>query len=296
MYYVNKERQDIIDKINSILLDKFGVEEITTSNISQIGKDCFPNVYAKTINAIHYLFNNGDLVDDAKIYLSLKLRFNSNVEFDKNDFSKEEWDFLNQCKRNEELYGNYDIFTNVNESFNTERLTLGHITKNDAIALKQSLKEEGEEVFKNFFLASYDKFDEKCDACFTDRYLKFGVYLNNKIIGLCGLEPIERPTIYNLFYFIIKEERNKGYAYEATSAIIKKAFNGELYENKPELIKYSFKKEVAIVERIRLCPLERNIPSIKLAKKLGAYNLGINENLVEGDDSLKSCLYTIYKD
>ena len=88
MYYVNKERQDIIEKINSILLDKFGVEEITTSNISLNGKDCFPNDYTKKITAIHYLFNNGDLVDDAKIYLSLKLRFNSNVEFDKNDFSK----------------------------------------------------------------------------------------------------------------------------------------------------------------------------------------------------------------
>ena len=132
----------------------------------------------------------------------------------------------------------------------TKRLSLRELTCDDYTKLEssQALLEceryfENEETFFNYISINYRFFDYGIWAL-EDRY-------TGDFIGMAGLYLKNDSGRYFLSYFINPAYRNKGYAYEASKAIIKMTY-----------------KEVKPAIEIK----KGNIASIKLAEKLSKYS------------------------
>lgn len=151
--------------------------------------------------------------------------------------------------------------------FETERTTVREITVEDLPELYELYDDES---IRKYVEPLYDYNKEKE---FTENYIMnmyafygFGLWIvrdkkNGRIIGRTGLEirSIDGEERLELGYIIAKEYRRQGYAFEVCRAVLEYAFD------RLEA------KEVFIIVQ------SANLPSIRLAEKLGAKCAGFSE-------------------
>lgn len=138
---------------------------------------------------------------------------------------------------------------------NTERLQIREIGLNDLSAYKALLSECSDFLDEDFSEMSENDFKKRHEEYIKYHYNFFGFGLwglwfknePDKLIGLAGVSGND----HTLSYCITREYRNKGFAYEACSHIIR------------------YMAEEHSVNDITAVISEDNEPSIHLAKKLG---------------------------
>lgn len=150
----------------------------------------------------------------------------------------------------------------------TERTYIKEITVDDLGELYELYDDD---EIRKYIEPLYEYEEEKC---FTKSYIRnmygmygFGMWLvkdrdTDKLIGRAGLELrlIDGVEEMELGYIIGKKYRHKGYGYEVCTAIKKYA------------------KDIIGATKLNIIVSPDNIPSIKLAEKLGAYNTGRSAN------------------
>ena len=99
---------------------------------------------------------------------------------------------------------------------------------------------------------------------------------------------------FNLEYFIFPEYREKGYASEALSMLIKKAFAGELVEKMESIRENVLERKLSVFDIIYIRTKSTNIASKLLAEKLGFTFDGINKKGFVCPDREMYCDELIY--
>ena len=112
---------------------------------------------------------------------------------------------------------------------NTKRLSLHAIEDKDQEALIEIITDPL--VTKSYMIPDFDSkenailyFKKLKDITYSDKYIVYGIYLKDKIIGFINSVSIEDKEV-EMGYFISSKEWNKGYATEAFEAVIKELFD-----------------------------------------------------------------------
>ena len=190
---------------------------------------------------------------------------------DKTDFTSEEWDFIENIKSvkkacREEGKG----INNINQTIETESIKL--IPIND----------EHIEMFKNFFDTDPDSFVNYSRLEYREFFFRCIFKVNNhhmfaikektmgEIVGVVALKEIcDYAHIFNIEYFVFPNFRKRGYAVEASRALIDCAFSGSLIAEKETARRGIYETVNENVELIQLNTSQDNLPSQNIAKKLG---------------------------
>lgn len=142
----------------------------------------------------------------------------------------------------------------------TDRLLLRELTIDDIPRLYEMYQDPKLHSFQYDFQSSLEEEIDKHNAYIKNvyRYYGFGLWgiflkSSNRLIGRCGVELkiIEGQEEYELGYMLAFEYQGKGYAKEATKAVIDYTF-----QNLPA------RRVVAVID-------QENLPSLILAKRLG---------------------------
>lgn len=118
----------------------------------------------------------------------------------------------------------FEIFDEIQ----TDRLILSKLTKKESKEYAKHLKTDGDSTV--YFGSSYSKWisEEHADQI-LNRMNNYSIKMKNgEMVGIVALDVMDR-GIANLSYYIFKENRKKGYCYEACKAVIGEAFAGKFY-------------------------------------------------------------------
>lgn len=124
---------------------------------------------------------------------------------------------------------------------------------------------EGAKAMLETVIASYAGNDPVCALAMTDRW-------SGDYIGSCGLSPLTDPGEVECYYTILPHHWGKGYATEATAALLKYAFT-----------ELRFLRVVAFV-------LEGNPASIRVAEKVG---MTFDETVHREDVNMPGLRYSV---
>lgn len=173
------------------------------------------------------------------------------------DISEIDVEFVNK------IYNRFYGISNI--VLETERLIIREEVLDDIPKLYEIYKDE---EITRYTEGLYENYQEEVE--FTKAYIEnmygfygYGIWMveekeGGRLVGRCGLSnrEIDGQMELELGYIIGKQYQGKGYAYEASLAILEFA-----------------KKEIE-KEEIFICTETQNIPSIKLANKLGFKECG----------------------
>ena len=142
-------------------------------------------------------------------------------------------------------------------SFETERLKLRLMTKDEwSIFVDRVIK--ADEVNYTFACDPDETFFKFVTKTNFGNSIDYSIFLQDtdEMIGYIGFcVDAEHPDNNNLSYYIFKEHRRNGYAYEVVTALIDKIMNGDIVDKKIDVI-------LAWV-------LVTNKPSANLLEKIG---------------------------
>lgn len=232
--------------------------------------------YDLNLNIFHYIFTLGD---DGKTYLwndyingDYKLS-----QFCENDFNNDELIFMKSIEEAKKdainKYGSLTNEININKPIETDRLILKAFNFESSIAYDHYFYENQDE-FKKYYRADYD--ENVCRQYMNRRPLSFAVFLKDGNIQIGSVCFTDRGnTRYNVEYFIIKEYRNKGYAYEALNCLINEVKNNRLFILKNTLRNCIFDIIHPDIRCLQITTGNNNIASQKMAEKAGFTKYGI---------------------
>jgi RimJ/RimL family protein N-acetyltransferase len=231
--------------------------------------------YDLNLNIFHYIFTLGD---DGKTYL-----WNEYVngdyklsEFCENDFNNDELIFLKSIEEaKKDAINKYGYLTNeinINKPIETDRLILKAFNLRSSIAYDKYFYENQDE-FKKYYRVDYGY--DVCSQHMNRRPLSFAIFLKDGNIQIGSVCFTDRGnTRYNVEYFIIKEYRNKGYAYEALNCLIDEVKNNRLFILKNTLRNCVFDVIHPNIRCLQITTGINNIASQKMAEKAGFTKCG----------------------
>lgn len=219
--------------------------------------------YNNDLAAFKKLFNSGDRKLQMAAWNALRWMNN----FAKEDFTDEQAAFLTQfCN----AASNYVyVQNNPNRAFSTERLILRPAIKAEELQMyHQHLRKDGD-----FSLYTGRKLSSRALSYYTlDRPYCFAIYekKSKKMIGMVGLYSYEeKKCMASAEWYIFKSYRQNGYAQEAVTALIKRAFSGKLAEWRQTYWRYVYRKHYAKIDLVRVHIRETNTASQALAESCG---------------------------
>ncbi|NGX31704.1 MAG: putative ribosomal N-acetyltransferase YdaF [Chlamydiae bacterium] len=137
----------------------------------------------------------------------------------------------------------------------TPHLFIRSLTKEDLECIDQLLADEGAMQFSTNTKTSQEYLENILQSYQENGYGLYGVFLKDDqvFIGLCGLlkQEINHKIYVEASYRIKKTYWNRGYATEATKAVVQYAFD-----------QLHIKELITIIEKT-------NMPSMAVAKKIG---------------------------
>lgn len=219
--------------------------------------------YQKDVQKFKLLFNNGHeialwnaLVEDISI---------DNIN--KDDFSAQEWSFIRHVSI---VHQTVNQTNNINSEIKTKRLRLLPSSSICEQCLTDFWRKNNEEFFE-YTNEEYIEDGEKALLHYKNEQMFYLVdKQSEKTIGYIALKCQSYfAKVYNIEYFILPNFRQKGYATEALSKLIKAAFNGWLVCEKETIRLGIYEQEKAQFALIRLKARHTNQASIHLAQKLG---------------------------
>lgn len=240
--------------------------------------------YDKNLKIFKYLFSLGD---EARIYLWNNIAISSlfddiyeNIE--RNDLTKEEFAFFeninNTFKELKTKYNEiYNGVININGAFETERLVLKPCDESSNNIMREYCKKNLNQ-FKDLY--KIDNFNENklpvgvgCSS-----KLKFSIFLkdSNELIGTIDLDDCICEVKYVLKVFIFDKFRGKGYATEASKAIVNKAMKKELFFLDDTIRHYVYEKVPLDIMCIEAVADENNVAANKVLEKCGFKLTGKN--------------------
>ena len=111
---------------------------------------------------------------------------------------------------------------------------------------------------------------------------------NNNPVGLIGLskdkEGVTNSEVtYNMFYYIFKGERNKGYATSATNLLMELINNKRIYLDEIDIhYDYKFNTNTIDIKIVNLYIRKYNRSSNKIAKGLNFKKVGQFQSVIDG--------------
>lgn len=240
--------------------------------------------YDKNLKIFKYLFSLGD---EARICLwntiANPILFDDiykNIERD--DLTKEEFAFFenihNTFKELKTKYNEvYNGVININDAFETERLVLKPCDESSNNIMLDYCKKNLNQ-FKDLY--KIDNFNENklpvgvgCSS-----KLKFSIFLkdSNELIGTIDLDDCICEVKYVLDVFIFDKFRGKGYATEASKAIVNKAMKKELFFLDDTIRHYVYEKVPLDIKCIEAYVDENNVAANKVLEKCGFKLTGKN--------------------
>lgn len=181
--------------------------------------------------------------------------------------------------------------TNASPEFESERLIIRPNNRDDAEFLSSYIANNDEE--NSIFYLSVSRYMSKKLILFSVIDKK-----TNKVIGNIGLYPSYNQTeinTYELQYYIIKEERRKGYSKEAMTALLKQIKEDKIIRQSDYNYINKYEQKHIKIEFLKISCNPSNEASKKLATSLGFKYVGDYELYREiGNDHLisKECIYT----
>lgn len=181
--------------------------------------------------------------------------------------------------------------TNASSEFETERLIIRPNNREDAEFLSSYIANNDEE--NSIFYLSVSRYMSKKLILFSVIDKK-----TNKVIGNIGLYPGYNQTeinTYELQYYIIKEERRKGYSKEAMTALLEQIKKDKIIKQSDYNYINKYEQKHIKIEFLKISCNPSNEASKKLATSLGFKYVGDYELYREiGNDHLisKECIYT----
>lgn len=268
------------EKYNKIAEEKFG------SNFhfySLQHKEEFEE-YDKNLKIFKYLFSLGD---EARIYLWNNIALSSlfddiykNIE--RNDFTKEEFAFFeninNTFKELKTKYNEiYNGVININGAFETERLVLKPCDVSSNNIMREYCKKNLNQFKDLYKIDNFNENELPVGVGYSSK-LKFSIFLkdSNELIGTIDLDDCICEVKYVLKVFIFDKFRGKGYATEASKAIVNKAMKKELSFLDDTIRHYVYKKVTLDIKCIEAVVDENNVAANKVLEKCGFKLAGKN--------------------
>lgn len=171
----------------------------------------------------------------------------------------------------------YNGVININCAFETERLVLKPCDESSNNIMREYCKKNLNQ-FKDLY--KIDNFNENklpvgvgCSS-----KLKFSIFLkdSNELIGTIDLDDCICEVKYVLKVFIFDKFRGKGYATEASKAIVNKAMKKELYFLDDTIRHYVYEKVALDIKCIEAYVDENNVAANKVLEKCGFKLVGKN--------------------
>ena len=275
MSYNYNDRMAIDRKWGRHIKDKFGTYFHSDDLFSQ------RESYNTAVKIFKYLFSLGE---EGKIYLWNNWLYCLNDEKTielidymktKSDFKNEEINFIRNISTDfNNLIGEYKSFFegnhNINDDIYTDRLILKPYDE-ELSRVYQDFLLDNEAEFEDYFHEKYDY--DAIESMHLQKEFRyhFAILLKESkdYIGSVGITLKRANSVYNLEYIILPEHRQKGYAFEATTALLDIIKTNKLsyLENSVFINFFNLcKPTIKVVEAI---VLEDNKKSINLVEKLG---------------------------
>ena len=226
--------------------------------------------YNDNLKAFHYIFSLGE---DGKTYLWNKyITWNSTLSnFYEKDFTKDELDFLRLVEKAKQdainKYGSLSKDININKPIETNRLILKAFNE-ETSKLYDEYFYQNKDEFENYYGLEYGDSIEHCYM--NEKPLGFAIFLKNSntpIGSICFTN--FNNTLYNVEYFVIKEYRRNGYAFEALNELINQLKLKSLFVLSETLRQCVFDVVNPDIRCLKIKTKITNIGSQKLAEKAG---------------------------
>lgn len=171
----------------------------------------------------------------------------------------------------------YNGVININGAFETERLVLKPCDESSNNIMREYCKKNLNQ-FKDLY--KIDNFNENklpVGVGYSSK-LKFSIFLkdSNELIGTIDLDDCICEVKYVLKVFIFDKFRGKGYATEASKAIVNKAMKKELYFLDDTIRHYVYEKVPLDIKCIEAVVDENNVAANKVLEKCGFKLTGKN--------------------
>jgi RimJ/RimL family protein N-acetyltransferase len=205
--------------------------------------------------------------------------FHSLDDFDKNDFSDEEYTLIRKVVNMEKNRGPY---FNINSLITTNRLILRPITSNDIALYKHYYRIDGDfEVY-----AGSHPTKENINRVATASPLSFAIEekATHQLIGNVGLGVDDENNELKLQYYIFKPFRHNGYCKEAATALIDRLLKHKLYTPVETLRRYVYKKKRVKIDTVRAMIATTNEASKKVAQSIGMIHEATLSNRMKSAD------------
>jgi RimJ/RimL family protein N-acetyltransferase len=206
--------------------------------------------------------------------------FHSLADFDKNDFSDEEYALIMKAVNIEKSQG---FEPNINRPIITKRLILRAITSKDFATYKKYFREDDD--FPTYCGKSPTK--ENISEYASRIYpLLFAIEerKTHRIIGNVGLNIHDGYNELSLEYYIFKQFRHNGYCKEAALALIDRLLKHKLYTPIETLREYIYKKKRVKIDTVRAMIATTNEASKKVAQSIGMIHEATLSNRMKSSD------------
>lgn len=236
------------------------------------------------LDMFHYIFNLGD---DGKTYLwNEYIAYEYELsQFCQSDFNDDEINFLKSIEAAKQdtinKYGSLTKHHNINKPIESNRLILKAFNKETSKSYDDYFYANKEE-FKKYYRDDYDNTIISFDM--DKRSLGFAIFLkesNTQIGSICLTEEGKNvladndTVLYNVEYFITKEYRNKGYAYEALTSLINQIKTNNLFVLSETFRKCVYNVIHPDIRCLQIGTSTENIASQRIAEKSGFKKYGI---------------------
>lgn len=231
--------------------------------------------YNDNLKAFHYIFSLGE---DGKTYLWNKyITWNSTLSnFYEKDFTKDELDFLRLIEKAKQdainKYGSLSEDININKPIETNRLILKAFNE-ETSKLYDEYFYQNKDEFENYYGLEYGDSFEHCNM--NEKPLGFAIFLKNSNTPIGSICFTNRDNaLYNVEYFVKKEYRRNGYAFEALNELINQLKLKSLFILSETLRQCVFDVVNPDIRCLKIKTKITNIGSQKLAEKAGFTRYG----------------------
>ncbi len=232
--------------------------------------------YNDSLNAFHYIFSLGE---DGKTYLWNKyITINSPLsDFYESDFTNDELEFFKSIKEAKQdainKYGSLSKDVNINKPIETNRLILKAFNE-ETSKLYDEYFYQNKDEFENYYSLDYGDSFKYCHM--NERPLGFAIFLKNSNIpiGSICFTNFDNDALYNVEYFVKKEYRRNGYAFEALIELINQLKLDSLFVLSETLRECVFDVVNPDIRCLKIKTEITNTSSQKLAEKAGFTRYG----------------------
>ena len=275
------EETEIWMRFRELIQAEFG-DSYFPGWLSLLVKDPENETGLKSKKIFQWLFAQGE---DAKTFLwnSLFLEIeDEEIEGGKKvGLSQEEIAFLSKIKKTRDrLDAEMDTegdpsWRNINDPLAASRITLRPYDMALVNAYYAHFVSNPEE-FCNYY--SLDSMRGSGWQYQNNRPFAFAVVSNESgdFIGSVALHPEDEPGVYNIEWYIVPEERGKGYAKEAFGRLLSAIRDSELKYNRKAVRRGVYEVCVPDIKVLHAEAREDNLPSAKLAEALGFEFIGLS--------------------